>query len=377
MRGGRLFLPVSAIAQALGDTLSSDPTARTVTVRRQNGTVAVFNAQLNEVRENGAVVLTVSGTADLIFPPIVNELMLPAEIVAALFDVVVRRDESTIVISRKGIQVETVRAGAKRAPWEIFQIEYDYNFSRYAGSGDHTLVLRGTGRIGDAKLSFITNSSIGITRNSTRPNLHGGTIRLDRTNGQSRLPGNLVPAQTWNSSLLLSAVAWSNCRWTECDSISLAATQLRNHGAADARSQFPPAISACPIRHEDLRRNCDDCRTDPTVRLHVIRGRDAFGGPTRNGNVVAGGLKYTSGVHRFQADLAAGQFRGVNGDKTQTTGSGVAFNLTGSYHLTSHTLQQHAYVGPKFLSPQSGIHAPNNLAAASVSWQPKRWSQQP
>jgi len=48
LRGGRLFLPVAAIAQALGDSLSSDPTTRTVTVRRQNGTVAVFNAPLNE-----------------------------------------------------------------------------------------------------------------------------------------------------------------------------------------------------------------------------------------------------------------------------------------------------------------------------------------
>src|SRR3954453_6667879 len=53
LRGGRLFLPVATIAQALGDTLSSDPSQRTVTIRRQNGTTAVFNAQLNEVRENG------------------------------------------------------------------------------------------------------------------------------------------------------------------------------------------------------------------------------------------------------------------------------------------------------------------------------------
>src|SRR6185503_11004475 len=69
LRGGRLFLPIATIAQALGDTLSSDSTLRVVTVRRQNGTIAVFNAPLNEVRENGAVILTVSGTADLVFPP--------------------------------------------------------------------------------------------------------------------------------------------------------------------------------------------------------------------------------------------------------------------------------------------------------------------
>src|SRR6187551_953898 len=108
LRGGRLFLPVATIAQALGDTLSSDSTSRVVTIRRQNGTTAVFNAPLNEVRENGAVILTVSGTSDLVFPPTPNELMLPAEIVAALLDVTVRRHESkAIVITRKGLNAET------------------------------------------------------------------------------------------------------------------------------------------------------------------------------------------------------------------------------------------------------------------------------
>src|SRR5829696_1563980 len=109
-RGGRLFLPVATIAYALGDTLSSESALRLVTIRRQNGTMAVFNASLNEVRENGALILTVSGTADLVFPPTANELMLPAEIVAALLDVIVRRDENqAIVITRKGIQAQTIR----------------------------------------------------------------------------------------------------------------------------------------------------------------------------------------------------------------------------------------------------------------------------
>src|SRR5690349_14961910 len=190
LRGGRLFLPVATIAQALGDTLSSDSSQRVVTIRRQNGTTAVFTAPLNEVRENGALILTVSGTADLVFPPTQSELMLPAEIVAALLDVVVRRDESqAIVISRKGVQADTIRTGAKHAPWQIFQIEYDYNFSHYTTSGDHSLVLRGTGRVGDARLSFIANSSLSTVFNSSRGNLLGGTVRLDRPNGQSFVGG--------------------------------------------------------------------------------------------------------------------------------------------------------------------------------------------
>ena len=36
IRGGRLFLPVATIAEALGDTFSSDATMRIATVRRQN-----------------------------------------------------------------------------------------------------------------------------------------------------------------------------------------------------------------------------------------------------------------------------------------------------------------------------------------------------
>src|SRR5215218_5812389 len=41
LRGGRLFLPIASIASALGDTLNSDSTLRLVTIRRQNGTVAI------------------------------------------------------------------------------------------------------------------------------------------------------------------------------------------------------------------------------------------------------------------------------------------------------------------------------------------------
>src|SRR3989442_2417966 len=92
-RGGRLFLPVASIARALGDVIQSDPTSRVVTVRHQSGIVADFSAQLNQVRENGSVTLAISGTADIVFPPDPQELMLPAEIVAALLDASIRRDE--------------------------------------------------------------------------------------------------------------------------------------------------------------------------------------------------------------------------------------------------------------------------------------------
>lgn len=379
LRGTRLFLPVAAIAQALGDTLNSDSTTRTVTIRRQNGTVAVFNAQLNEVRENGAVVLTVSGTADLIFPPLASELMLPAEIVAALFDIVVRRDENgAVVITRKGVSVETVRDGAKRAPWELFQIEYDYNFSRYHSSGDHTVVLRGTGRVGDAKLSFIANSTIGMTRNSSRPDLHGGTVRLDRTNGQSFVAGEFG---TGTDVEFLAAAVRGGLVQLPLDRVRLDffGGQTTSGLAPVITPETPvPQNSLLPLRYDT--RIFGAIATTETRSPHrsaftLSAGAMHFGGPTRNGNLGAGSVKYTSGVNSFQADLAVGQFNGLQPGATQTTGTGTAINLTGSYHLTNELLVQgrYAYIGSSFMSPHSGLHTPNNLVAAAVSWQPSRW----
>ncbi|MGI9067896.1 MAG: hypothetical protein ACR2HX_16030 [Pyrinomonadaceae bacterium] len=189
-RGGRLFLPVASIAQALGDVIQSDVASRVVTVRRQNGVVADFSAQLNQVRENGSVTLTVSASADIIFPPDTHELMLPVEIVAALLEVSIRRDEGqAITITRGQAQAETVRAGTRHAPWELFQVEYDYNFSRYSSLSNHSLTLNGTGRLADSRFSFLTNfaESSGYSRPT---NLQGGHLSLERPNGQTFVLGD-------------------------------------------------------------------------------------------------------------------------------------------------------------------------------------------
>lgn len=378
MRGGRLFLPVATIAQALGDTFSSDATLRIVTIRRQTGTVAIFNAPLNEVRENGAVVLTVSGTADLIFPPTLNELMLPAEIVAALLDVTVRRDEkNAIVISRKGIQAETIRPGAAQARWEIFQIEYDYNYTRYTESGDHSLVVRGTGRVGDARLSFIANSAIGVTRNSSRPSLQGGTVRLDRPNGQSFVAGEFG---TGTDIEFLSAAVRGGLVQLPLHRVRLDffGGQTTSGIAETSPNLHPNAFLPLAVRYDTrvfgaIATSAIQAPRQPDFTLST--GAMHFGGPSRKGDMVSGGVKYLSGLNRLQADFAVGQFSGTGRDGTLTKGTGTAVALVGSYHLTDEVLLQARYtrVGQTFLSPQSGIHTPTNTTAAGVSWQPRRW----
>ena len=378
LRGGRLFLPVATIAQALGDTFSVDSAARIVTIRRQTGTTAIFNAPLNEVRENGAVILTVSGTADLIFPPTPNELMLPAEIVAALLDVTVRRDEkNAIVITRKGIQAETIRPGEKHARWELFQIEYDYNYSRYSESGDHSLVIRGTGRVGDARLSFIANSAMGVTRNSSRPSLQGGTVRLDRPNGQSFVAGEFGTGTDveFLSAAVRGGLVQLPLRRVRLDLFGGQTTSGLRETSAQTNQNF---FSPLAVRYDTkIFGAIATTATDaPRQRDFTLSGGAMhFGGSNRKGDMLAGGFKYISGLNRFQADLAVGQFSGINRDGTITKGTGTAATFTGSYNLTDEVLLQGRYthVGQTFLSPQSGIHPPTSTAAAGVSWQPRRW----
>lgn len=382
LRGGRLYLPVASIAQALGDTLSVDANSRVVSVRRQNGTTAIFNAALSEVRENGAVVLTVSGTADLVFPPTANDLMLPAEIVSALLDVTVRRDQNNaIIITRNGLQsAPSIRSGAKHAPWELFQIEYDYNFSRYTTSGDHNLVLRGAGRVGDARLSFITNSSLGTTHYSSRANLIGGTVRLDRPNGQSFVGGEFgtgTDVEFLGAAVRggLVQLPFHRVRIDFFGGQTTSGTpELRDPSDPDNAKAFLPLT----IRYDTRIFGAIVTTATQAPRQSDFTfsgGAMNFSGPARKGNILAGGLKYTSSLNRLQADLAVGQFSGINRERKQTNGGDIAFTLSGSRKLTDELLVQarYAFVGRKFLSPQSGLHEPTNSAAAGVSWQPRRW----
>ena len=383
LRGGRLYLPIATIAQALGDALSSDSTLRLVTIRRQNGTTAVFNAPLNEFRENGAVILTVSGTAALVFPPTANELMLPAEIVAALLDVTVRRDENqAIVIARKGIRAETIQTGAKHARFELFQIEYDYNYSHYSSSGDHSLVLRGTGRVGDARLSFIANGAMGVTRTSSRPSLQGGTVRLDRQNGQSFVAGEFG---TGTDVEFMSAAVRGGLVQLPMNRVRL--DFFGGQTTSGTPKFFDPAnptiLGPGPFSALAIRYDTKLFGAIATTATHYgaqrpftfSAGGMHFGGASRKGDMFAGGLKYVSGLNRFQADFAAGQFSRTNRDATQTNGTGIAFNLAGSYRLLEQVVVQGRYrhVGQNFVAPQSGINEPTSSAAAGISWQPRRW----
>lgn len=386
-RGGHLFLPVASIARALGDVIQSDAALRIVTVRRQTGVVADFNAQLNQVRENGSVSLAISSSVDIVFSPDAQELMLPVEIVAALLDASIRRDEgSAINVTRGQGQAETVREGARHAPWELFQIEYDYNFSSYSSFFDHNLTLRGSGRLGDSRFTFLTNSNAGPSRLT---GIQGANFRLERPGGQNFVVGDFG---TGTDLQFMSATVRGV--WAE---LPVGSLRLSTFGGRSVSGLLKPFLftASGPLAQEleeqsqvrPAHFNYDtnifgayvtsgSYAKSPNQRdMLFSTGFMHFSGPSFRGDMVAGSVRYAFKRSRFQADIGAGQFSGLNRDNARVQGLGVALSLSGSVQLTDQLIVQgrYTYVGPNFLTSQKGLQDPIKLAAAGMTWQPTSW----
>ena len=386
-RGGRLFLPVASIARALGDVIQSDPALRIVTVRHQNGTVSDFSAQLNQVRENGSVTLAISGTADIIFPPDPQELMLPAEIVAALLDASIRRDEGRAIdITRGQGQAATVRAGQRHAPWELFQIEYDYNLSRYPSFAGHNLVLRGSGRLADSRVTFLTNF-VGGAGPSLLTGFRGGNLRLERPNGQSFVAGDFG---TGTDLQFMSATVRGGSAELPVGRVRLNVFAGRSISGIVNPVLLPTLVTQDVLEQSHPRLSQLQFDTD-IFGAYVTAGSYAkgpnqsdllfssgvmhFSGPSRRGDMLTGSLRFARGRSRLQADLGAGEFSGLSRDNARVGGTGAALNLSGSLQLSDQLIAQgrYSYVGQNFLGAQSGLQDPINLIAAGLTWQPRKW----
>ncbi len=189
-RGGKVFLPVVSIARALGDAPSVNASTRNIEVRRQTGVVAEFSAGLNRVSENGATTLVLSSTADIVFPPNSEELMLPIEIVASLLDVSIIQDESsrTLCITRSSKQADAVKLGAQHSAWEIYQIDYYANINIYSGAYNQNFILHSNGRINDGRFDFLTNLDGGSGQ--VPLSMRRATFSYDRQNGQRYIIGD-------------------------------------------------------------------------------------------------------------------------------------------------------------------------------------------
>lgn len=387
-RGGRIFLPVVSIARSLGDTIKTDAATRTVEVHRQTGVVADFNAELRQVRENGSVILGVSNTADILFPPNADELMLPVEIVSALLDVSIRMDEAAqaIKITRGQAQADTVRAGAKRSAFELYQVEYDYNLNRYSAVSDQNLTLRASGRLWDGRFNLLTNSSNG--RGISSGLLRNFTVTFERPNGQRFVGGDFG---TGTDLLFMSSTVRGASAQVRLGNARVTAFGGRSVSGV-YRLQVPTAPELTDIQQQELFQQ-NKARYDtnifgayatfdpsafnssPRNQMQLAAGVIHFNGPDRNGEMVTASARYASAKSRFQGDVGFGRFKGTQYGGINVDGIGLAADLSASLDVSdSLTLQgRYTHVGLNFMGSQSGMHDPVKMASGGLNWRASEW----
>jgi hypothetical protein len=387
-RGGRIFLPVTSIARALGDTIKVDAATRTVEAHRQTGVRADFNAELRQVRENGSVILAVSNAADIIFPPNADELVLPVEIVSALLDVSIRMDEAAqaIKITRGHAQAETVRAGAKRAAFELYQVEYDYNLNRYSSASNQNLTLRLSGRLWDGRFNLLTNSSTG--QGGAAGLLRNYTFTFERPNGQRFTGGDFG---TGTDLLFMSSTVRGASAQVSFGNARVTAFGGRTISGVPLLQPLLPVLS--DLQQQELFLQQGKARYDTNIfgayatfgpsasnpyrrnQMQFAAGMLHFNGPNRSGDMVTASARYASARSRFQGDVGFGKFKATPHEGVSRDGVGVAADLSASFDVSDQlTLQgRYTFVGANFLGPQSGMHDPISLASGGLTWRPKGW----
>ena len=369
----QIAVPVAAIARSLGDRISFDTASRSVTVVRQAGVTAAFDATLGQVLENGAVVLSVSNSREITFSPSSDELMLAIEIASALLDVSIRFDvaKNKVVVSRGQISSGVLESDSKAGILELYDARYEYLLSRYTASTAQSLVLNGTGRLGDGRFHYNSNLSMSSGRNFAPRQF---SFDLERPNGQRFIAGDLSSGAALP---LLSANVRGGLASIPVGEFTIAAfggradsgstrSLLLNEPFQLTRPRFDTNIFGAYA----TRRFGE--RTSP---LTISAGATRFSGDSRTGNLVSSSINFADRNLRFQADVGVGNFRGRTNDNVLVRGTDSAVDLAATYQVAENLSVQgrYAHIGANFLSPQSGVREPIDLKAAGITWSPMKW----
>lgn len=376
-RSGRILIPVASLARALGDSLSVDTIGRIVSVRRQDTSNILFSAALGQVLENGVVILSISNAAEITFTGNVEEMMLPVEIVSALFNASVRNDlrQNAVIITRGITGGNVTVSGDTRKLVEIYQAEYEYNLSRYSSSYSQNLSLSASGRLADGRFRFLSNSS-GASFGTFAP--RNFTFDLERPNGQRFVAGDfgsgtVLPLMTANVRGGLASIPIG--RFTI--------------GAFGGRLNSGAVLPIDPLVDDHVISYRDPLRYDTSAyggyasansvssqkNLSLSVGAMSYSGPMRNGQIASSSIYYSSSSLQIQGDFAVGKFTGLLHDDRRSDGVGSAVDLSTTFQVAENLSVQgrYAYVGSRFLSPQFGVREPIDLKAAGVTWSPRKW----
>jgi hypothetical protein len=386
-RGNRMFLPAVSIARALGDAVTVDLASRSVKVQRQTGVVAEFNAQRNQILENGSVVMVVSDTADIAFPPNPEELMLPVEILAPLLDASIIVDQPTkaVRITRGQSGPEPVRAGAQQAAWEIYQIDYSSNLNFYSSSFNHNLSLHSSGRIKDGRFDLLSNFDGGTTQGPVV--FRRSLFTFDRENGQRLMVGDFGTGT--DLEFLSSAIRGVSVQ-QPFDGFRV--TLFGGRALSDVTSRIAltdplTGLPVIPLDRSKPRYETNVFGSFATFgpKIHKTASADSltfstglmyFNGPTSSGEMITGSVRYSSSRNQFQGDVGAGNFSGLAQHENLVHGFAPMLDVSELFSLSEAlTLRGHyTHVGSNFLSPQTGgLFAPMNLLSGGFNWRVSQW----
>ena len=386
-RGNRTFLPAVSIAQALGDVVTVDPAARNVRVHRQTGVVADFNAQHNQILENGSIIMVVSDTADIVFPPKAEELMLPIEIVAPLLDVSIIVDQASkaVRITRGQTGPEAVRAGAEQGSLELYQVDYSSNLNFYSSSFNHNLTLHSSGRIKDGRFDFISNFDGGTTQGPLI--FRRSVFTFDRENGQRLMGGDFGTGT--DLEFLSSAIRGLSFQ-QPFDGVRLTIFGGRALSDVLPRIAITDPLTGLPLEPSEQPKPRYDTNVfgafatfGPSVKqpaaprfLLFSSGLMYFNGPMSSGELATGSVKYNSHRNQFQGDVGVGDFSGVTPHNNEVHGFAPLVDLSELFSVTDGLTVRGRYthIGTNFLSPQSGgLFTPMNLASGGFNWRVSQW----
>ena len=375
-RGGQIMIPVATLARSLGDTLTHDLGSRTISVRRQDNTSAAFHAGSGQVVENGAIILAASAGEDVVLTANPDEMMLPPEIVSALFGVSIRFDTlaNAVLIDRgRSVGAAMTRSGG-RGPFELYQASYEYNLNRYSSAYSQNLTLTAAGRLWDGRFNFTANSSAVTLRHFSPRNV---TLDLERPNGQRFVAGD------FGSGSALPLIA-GNVRG---GMVSIPAAGFTLAGFA-GRANSGVRTEDFGIQQVAGRRGY---RYDTTVAgiyaiaprfesgllkpLTVTAGLMSFRSQTRNGSLFSTSVNYAGRALRFQADAGIGTFERRLAGGARLSGLSGALDLSATYQIADDLSVQgrYAHIGANFLTPQAGVREPVDIKAAGITWSPKKW----
>ncbi|CAN5372976.1 hypothetical protein BH10ACI3_BH10ACI3_20560 [soil metagenome] len=381
-RNGRILIPAAAVARALGDQLSVDIAASKIAVRRQSGLVAEFDARLGRVSENGSLVLMVTSSGVIIFSPNTDDIQLPVEIIAGLFDVAIRYDETkkAVVITRGQTAVQSAATNNGRKFADLYQADYEYDFNKYSATASQNLVFNAIGRLADGRFNFTSNSSSNGIRDLKVRNV---LFALERPNGQRYRAGDFGIGS--DLEFLSGNVRGGSASIPVSSAAVTAFAGITNSGVIvpDADPIFPD-VPVPTVRNRysydtkvlgvfaSTASKSGGRQPNPFT---VSAGAMRFSSSNRSGDVISGSVNYNTTRLRLEGDVGFGKFSRLQGVSSRTSSTSIAVDLAGTFQMSETLAFQARYVhiGENFLSPQAGLREPVDLKAIGVTWSPTKW----